>query len=392
MKKVLSLLILVLFLCSCSATPNNNETQYCESGIWISYYEINSMLKSEKGFKAEFENVIENCKKLQIQNLYIHTRAFGDSLYTSDYFPLMAGVKDYDYDVFAYIIEKCHKENMLVHAWINPYRVSTATVNIDEIDKNSPAYKWLHDENTDNDLGVCFSNGIYFNPASQEVRRLVLDGIRELVAKYSVDGIHFDDYFYPTTKTDFDTASYNQYKTSCEKPLSLAAWRRENVNLLISSCYEVIKYANKDIVFSISPAASIESNFNNLYADVTEWIEKGYVDEIIPQLYFGFEYPDEEFRFENLLSVWKKAASSNKNVKLKIGLANYKAKPSLEADKAEWENNSDIIARQIAICENDNEISGYVLFSYSSVFGEEAEFREQREKIIEYLKSGEENE
>ncbi len=111
MKKVLSLLILVLFLCSCSATPNNNETQYCESGIWISYYEINSMLKSEKGFKSEFENVIENCKKLQIQNLYIHTRAFADSLYTSDYFPLMAGVKDYDYDVFAYIIEKCHKEN-----------------------------------------------------------------------------------------------------------------------------------------------------------------------------------------------------------------------------------------------------------------------------------------
>ena len=392
MKKVLSLLVLVLFLCSCKGKESNDKMKYRDSGIWISCYEITSMLKNESGFKSEFERVIENCKKLQIQNLYIHIRPFADSLYQSDYFPLMDVVSEYDYDVFDYMIEKCHKSDLKVHAWINPYRVSTATGNIEEINKNSPAYKWLKDDQSENDLNVSFANGIYLNPASSEVRELVLDGIRELIAKYRVDGIHFDDYFYPTTKADFDAATYNQYKKTCEKPLNLADWRRENVNLLMSSCHTAIKYANPNIIFSISPAASVESNYNNLYADVTEWIEKGYVDEIIPQLYFGFEYPDKDYRFNNLVEEWKNLASLNKAVKLKIGLANYKAKPELEADKGEWSQKSDIIARQVEICEEDENIQGCVFFSYSSVFGEDAPYKKQREKLIEYLNGGVENE
>ena len=133
MKKVLSLLVLVLFLCSCKGKESNDKMKYRDSGIWLSYYEITSMLKNESGFKAEFERVIENCKKLQIQNLYIHIRPFADSLYQSDYFPLMEAVAKYDYDVFDYMIEKCHKSDLKVHAWINPYRVSTATGNIEEI-------------------------------------------------------------------------------------------------------------------------------------------------------------------------------------------------------------------------------------------------------------------
>ena len=390
MKKVLVLLTLMLFLCSCGRV-GDNETQY-QSGIWISYYEINTMLKSDKGFKTEFEKVIENCKTLQIQNLYIHIRAFADSLYKSDYFPQMAAAQKYDYDIFDYIITSCHKANLKVHAWINPYRVSTATSNIDEISNQSPAYKWLKDENTHNDINVGFANGIYLNPSSKEAQNLVLDGIRELIAKYNIDGIHFDDYFYPTTKTDFDAASYDLYKAETENPLDLANWRRENVNLLLSSCYNTIKYANEDITFSISPAASIEANYNNLYADVSAWLEGGYVDEIIPQLYFGFEYPDESFRFPNLINAWKAIIPQGEKIKLKIGLANYKAKPELEADKAEWSNNSDIIARQMEICEKDEVISGCVFFSYSAVFGEEAAYKNQREEILKYLKSGEENE
>ena len=391
MKKVLVIVVLILFLCSCGKINGNNETQY-QSGIWISYYEINSMLGDEGDFKTEFKTVIENCKSLQIQNLYIHIRAFADSLYRSDYFPLMTAAQKYDYDIFDYMIEECHKNNLKVHAWINPYRVSTVTSNIEEISNQSPAYKWLNDENKSNDINVGFANGIYLNPASNEVQGLVLDGIRELIAKYQIDGIHFDDYFYPTTSEDFDAASYNQYKKTTEIPLSLADWRRENVNLLLSSCYNVIKYANEDIIFSISPAASLQNNYNNLYADVAAWVKGGYVDEIIPQLYFGFEYPDESFRFLNLINTWKDIASQNRDVKLKIGLACYKAKPDLEADKAEWSAKSDIIARQIEVCQNDENISGYVFYSYSSVFGEDAAYKNQQEEILKYLKSGEENE
>ena len=385
MKKVLSLLFLILFLCSCAGNNIKNQNVRSNSGIWISYYELSAMLKSQKGFKAEFESVVENCKKLQIQNLYIHTRAFCDSLYESDYFPLMSAAKKYDYDVFDYIIEKCHKSDLKVHAWINPYRVSTSTSNIEDIDKQSPAYKWLKDNKSENDSNISFANGIYLNPSSNEVRRFVIDGIRELIAKYKVDGIHFDDYFYPTTKENFDFDLYNTYKNTVSNPMQLDDWRRENVNLLISGCYEAIKFANKNIIFSISPAASVESNYNNLYADVTEWIKQGYIDEIIPQLYFGFEYPDKDYRFDNLIKTWEDIASNNDSVKLKIGLANYKAKPELDADKYEWENNSDIIARQVEICENDNNISGYVYFSYSSVFSDETEYKQQTDNIIKYL-------
>ncbi len=392
MKKVLSLILVMLMLCSCKGLEQGVSENDFTGGIWISCYELDSMLKSKDGFKEEFKTVIKNCKDLKIQNLYIHIRAFCDSIYPSDYFPQTDSSRAYDYDVFEYIISECKKESLKVHAWINPYRVSSSVKNIDEINKESPAYIWLKDDDTENDSNVGFANGIYLNPASSEVRALVLDGIRELIAKYQVDGIHFDDYFYPTTSADFDSLSYTEYKNNTDNPLELSSWRRMNVNTLISACYTAIKYADKDIVFSISPAASIETNFENLYADVAEWIENGYIDEIIPQLYFGFDYPDQDFRFEILLTKWKELSALNPDVKLKIGLASYKAVPELEADKAEWGSADDIIARQVEICEKDDTVSGYTLYSYSSVFGDKEEYKKQRNKLLEYLTQENNNE
>ncbi len=387
MKKVLSLLFVMLFLSACTS-PIKEKTSLENSGLWITYYEINSMLESAKGFKEEWKNVIKNCKRLKIQNLFIHTRAFGDSLYLSDYFPLFKNAQKYDYDVFGHIIDECHKNEIKVHAWINPYRISTATSNIDEIDSDSPAYKWLKDETNENDCNVGFANGIYLNPASSEVRCLVLDGIREMIAKYEIDGVHFDDYFYPTINEDFDSFSYNQYISQTENPLSLGDWRRSNVNALISSCYTAIKFANKNILFSISPAADLERNYNSLYADIEEWVKNGYIDILIPQIYFGFEYPDTKFTFENLLKQWKNLASKGK-CQLRIGLAFYKAIPELEADKKEWQENSDIIARQVKICREDKAIDGYMYFSYSSLFSEAEQYTKQRQKLSEYLINGE---
>ncbi len=386
MKKVLSILIIAVMLTSCTAYKPSTDNG---NGIWITYYELSAMLKSESGFKAEFKDVIKNCKKLKIQNLYIHTRAFGDSLYPSDYFPQMKDTGGYDYDIFEHILGECKKNGLKVHAWINPYRISSSTTNIDEIANGSPAYKWLNDQNSENDSNVGFANGIYFNPAKPQVRALVVDGIRELIAKYEIDGIHFDDYFYPTQSEDFDKNTYNEYIKSTANPLSLADWRRLNVNTLIRECYTAIKYANADIIFSISPAASVKDNYNNLYADVSYWIQEGLIDKIIPQLYFGFEYPDEDFKFNNILNEWKSLAQKNQNVKLKIGLASYKAQPTLEADKKEWQENFDIIARQVEVCENDAEVTGYLLFSYSSVFSEEEEYKKQRENLIKYIEQGE---
>lgn len=392
MKKIIIyLLAFGLLLAGCSTENNSSVPQKSEAlpyenvsaaGVWLSFSEINAMFESEAGFKAEFEKVIENCKSLKIGEIYVHIRAFCDSLFKSDYFPLIEAARDTDYDAFLYIINACHSAGIKVHAWINPYRVLTSSSDKENLDPESPAYKWLSDENTENDKNVAFYNGIYLNPAEYEVRELVIDGIREVLDKYEVDGIHFDDYFYPTTDPEFDAASYEKYMSETENPLSLSDWRRANVNALISGCYTAVKFYGKDIIFSVSPMASAEKNYNELYADVKAWVESGCVDCIIPQLYFGFDYPDKQYCFDNLLDDWIKLSKKNTDVELKIGLAPYKIGTDSESDRAEWNTFEDIIARQAEICYKNGSVSGYVLFSYSSLVSSEELNTKQRENLI----------
>lgn len=392
MKKLIAcLLVLLLLLAGCSPENNNSISEEKEvlpyqnisaAGVWLSFSEINSMLKSEAGFKAEFDKVIENCKALKIGEIYIHIRAYCDSLFRSDYFPLISAARDIDFDAFQYITDVCHTYGIKVHAWINPYRVLTSSSDKEALDPESPAYKCLSDENTENDKNICLYNGIYLNPAEPEVRELVINGIREVLNRYEVDGIHFDDYFYPTTDPEFDSASYEKYRAETENPLSLSDWRRANVNALISGCYTAVKLYGKDIVFSVSPMASIEKNYNELYADVKTWVESGCVDCIIPQLYFGFDYPDKGYRFDNLLDDWIKLSKANTEVELKIGLAPYKIGTDTQADSTEWNTSDDIIARQAEICYKNGSVSGFVLFSYSSLFSDKELNTKQREKLV----------
>lgn len=395
MKRIGTVLIcIVLFFSGCVGTEKDVENRkrassagVSSAGIWLSHSEISAMLKSEKGIKEEFSAAVRNCKDAGIKDIYIHVRAFCDSLFKSDYFPVNSAAAVYDFDVFGYMVELCHSNGMRVHAWINPYRVSTATNDVNKLNPESPAYKRCNDGETDNDTDVCTTeNGIYLNPASTGVRELIIDGIREILNKYPVDGIHFDDYFYPVTDAEFDRASYEMYVGKTQSPLSLDDWRRANVNSLISGCYTAVKFINKEIVFSISPAASIERNYNEYYADVSAWIENGCVDAIIPQLYFGFDYPDENFRFENLLKEWKKEAEKNDDVSLIIGLAPYKTGTDSEKESSEWCGSDDIIARQAEICTADERVDGYVLFSYSSFFSPSELNTRQRENYLKIIR------
>ena len=393
MKKVLSLLILVLFLCSCSATPNNNETQYCESGIWISYYEINSMLKSEKGFKSEFENVIENCKKLQIQNLYIHVRAFCDSLFNSDYYPLMQRAEKYDYDIFEFVIDECHKENIKVHAWINPYRVSTATTNIDEITASSPAYKWLKDDNTDNDRNVSFANGIYLNPSEQSVQGLVIDGIREIIVKYDVDGIHFDDYFYPYPiyETDensnrvaaafADDDAYNTYGAGFD---DIGDWRRDNVNKLVELSYKTVKKADKKCLFGVSPFGIWKNGYGGetgsvtrgsqsyfeIYCDTLAWAKGEYVDYVAPQLYWTDDNDAASYR---VLTEWWSEALEGTGTALLVSHAAYRYD--------EWESPSGIMKSQVENASGYENYRGSIFYGYEEIANNKEGITDELKKI-----------
>lgn len=395
MKRVFICLVAFLLLVGCTVgNPKNQDGReeqakykgVSSAGIWISYSEVNSMLKSENGFKAEFDKVIQNCRDTNIGNIYLHIRSHGDSLFKSDYFPQNKLARELDYDPFEYAVNACKSNEIKIHAWINPYRINAASDDISALDNDSPAYKWLNDDNPDNDINVVRFGGIYLNPAESEVRQLIIDGIRELLSKYIIDGVHFDDYFYPTTDPEFDKASYENYCSTAEKPIALDDWRRANVNTLLAGCRAAIKAAGgAKLDFSISPAADIDKNYSEYYADVKLWVKEKIVDTIIPQLYFGFDYPNKDFCFDSLMKKWVQIVNTNENVRIAIGLAPYKLGTDNEPDTAEWKNGTDIIARQIKSCTNNGAVAGYVLFSYSSVFSDSEQTHEQLEKIKEAI-------
>lgn len=317
-------------------------------------------------FKAEFGAAVQNCLSRGVTDMFVHIRPFCDSYYPSEIFPLRSSAATQNFDVLEYMIGICHQNGIKLHAWLNPYRVRTADCDISALPDGSPAKRWLSDETADNDINVSLVSGIYLNPASSEARALILDGIREIIDNYAVDGIHFDDYFYPTVDESFDKMSYTAYCTDTQKPLDLDDWRRANVNALVSCAYTAIKFKNKDIVFSVSPSASIDENYNKHYADIAAWVSSDCVDYIIPQLYFGFDYPDSDYKFNNLLDTWQKETSKT-DTKLLIGLATYKINTQNEPDRAEWANGRDVIKQQIEICKEASGVAGHIYFSYSSM-------------------------
>lgn len=337
MKKAVIVLLICFLLCGCSALPDKQRIEKTETapqyikGVWISYSEINSMLISGD-FKTAFSTAVNKVKDLNVTDLFVHVRAFGDSLFKSDYYPINSKAEQYDFDVLEYMLVTCKSNGLRFHAWINPYRTT---------------------------------DGTYLNPADSLVLANIINGIREIIRSYKVDGIHFDDYFYPSADTDIDLKSYEDYCAGAESPLSLSEFRTANINTLISSVYTLIKFTDKNIIYSVSPAASIEKNKNEFFADVKAWCESGCVDMIIPQLYFGFKYEKEEYRFDNLLNAWKNIPRAD-GVLMVIGLASYKSGTDAEPDREEWQDGADILKRQAEICLDDSNIDGICYFSLTS--------------------------
>ncbi len=394
MKKVFAvLLIVIFFLTGCktesngAVTPNENILETPEEliGVWVTYSEMEGLFSSDIGFEKAFEELIKKCKDFGINNLFVHIRPFCDSLYESEFFPKSSYASGYDGDALKYMVAVSHNYSVKIHAWINPYRVSTASNDINTLPENSPARVWCTDDLADNDKNVLFTeNGIYLNPAEKDVKKLILTGVREIIENYQIDGIHLDDYFYPTDEAEFDKASYDAYKQTASVPLDLPDWRRQNVSSLIHSLYCAVKAYDKNILFGVSPAADIDRCYNKLFADVEAWAHGGYVDYIMPQLYFGFEYPIDKFKFDNLLLYWSALLEDTK-AKFYVGLANYKIGTTNEPDRVEWNEKTDIISRQIELLREQN-ADGFVFFSYSSLFSDNELNIRQTEKIKEQIK------
>lgn len=375
MKRIFIIFLTTLFLFTGCKKDIKKEKPDPIKGVWFSYNEIDKMLLSGE-FKSEFVLAADNCLKLGITDVFVHLIPFCDSYYPSEIYPLRQSAQNADFDIVEYIIEICHQRNIRVHGWINPYRVRTADEDLSKLPTDSPANTLPKD-------AICFYNGIYLNPSSEESVKLIGLGIKEILDSYDIDGIHFDDYFYPTADPEFDKASYEEYLRNNQSALDLSEWRRVNVDMLVSSSKRLIKGERQEVIFSISPAASISNNYTNLSADIKGWVENGYVDWIMPQLYFGFNYPDEDFCFDNLLNEWKGVTDKSK-IKLIIGLASYKVGTDTEYEAEEFRC-GDLLKKQTEI--SFKNADGCCYFSYSSLFGENSLQAKERENLLNFFKN-----
>ncbi len=213
------------------------------------------------------------------------------------------------------------------------------------------------------------SNRYYYVPSSSAAQQLILNGIRELVNNYAIDGIQYDDYFYPsdvldaTTVYAYESADYAAYQKS-GGTLSIADWRRAAVDTLIAGTHAVTKAKGR--IFGVSPAVNAQNTYDKLYADPKKWMaESGYVDYICPQIYTGFEHGGSPF--DKMTDEWL-SYPRHSSVKLYVGIATYKA--GLLSDtwagkgKTEWATNSDILKRSVQYLRSRN-VSGMAFYSYS---------------------------
>lgn len=385
----ISLILINIFLSPfniLSAKAKEKDKEF--NAVWISYLEFNDRLKdpvtgkpgfTEERFHAVIDEMFNQVAGLGMNAVVVHVRPFGDAFYPSQYFPwskYISGTQGVDpgFDPLAYMVEAAHSRGLEFHAWINPYRVTSGTTDPNTLAKKNKARKWMTSKDEAQKRRVLsFGGALYYNPAQDWVRVLIRNGVKEIVENYDVDGIHFDDYFYPTLganyEKNFDAPEYRLYleKALAEdaKLMSIQDWRRNNVNKLIKNVYMAVKGTEKDIVFGISPGGFIDYLLmdDRYYCDIDRWLSKpGYVDYIAPQLYWSFSHS--KFPFDKTLDRWL-SIHKNKDVKVYVGMAVYKAGSS---EDAEWKNDTKILSKQINYARKTGQVDGFIYFRHDFFF------------------------
>ncbi len=344
--------------------------------MWISFIEINGMQSSsESVFRNSIGAVYDNCVSLGLNTVYVHARSHGDAYYNSAYFPKTKYI-DGGFDSLKIMVEEAHKRGLSFQAWINPLRMCLE--NDIEREKGYPIYNWRGDNRL-----VQVGDYYYLNPAYSEVISLITDGAREIVANYDVDGLHIDDYFYPTTDASFDSIEFQNSSYS-----TLSEFRLSNCDKLVSGLYSAVKSANPSALFGVSCQGSINNNYNQMYADVKKWCANpGYTDYIMPQIYYGFSNSTEPY--STCVKTWDGLAQSGR-IPLIVGLS--VSKIGLEdkwagAGKNEWITDSEILKRQFSEAYDLPAYGGVCLYSYNSVFNPNGAVKSQVDKEITALKT-----
>lgn len=316
--------------------------------------------------KAEAIQILDMLKDNNFNAVIFQARPSADALYSSPYEPWSyyltgeTGKAPYPYyDPLDFWIEEAHKRGLELHVWLNPYRAHHTSGG--KVSSASMVYKMARDV-------VKLKNGMYwFDPSKKETQDHVSEIVKDIVKRYDIDGIHFDDYFYPYASynggADFpDSDSWNQYlKTGGS--LSRADWRRENVNEFIQRIYTEIKTEKNYVKFGISPfgiwksgypsGVSGMSQYDELYADAKLWLNKGWIDYFTPQLYWPIDAPKQAFG--SLLQWWESENTYNRHLWPGLNTVEIKTsdKPSeivrqIELTRQMFPNNSGVAHWSVA--------------------------------------------
>lgn len=335
---------------------------------WLSYLELNpNRLTEESAYRGYLQHLFSPLRELQITDIFVQVRPFADAIYPTAMFDSSAFVAGkrgarLPFDFLALILDEAKQHGFRVHAWINPYRVLSDPKDMNLIGPQTSLGALIRKRP---DVLMTTADGVFLQPASSDAQKLILDGVREILQRYPVAGIHIDDYFYPPGSENRDDSFYKSYQSS-GGTLTKNDWRRAQITALLRGLYRTVHSFGTDDVFSVSPGGNLQNDRTKHYAEIAEWCrEDGCCDWMIPQLYYGFEH--ESLPFEKTAKQWRRICS-NQKIRLIGGLALYKdGKKDLFAGsgKDEWQEHADVIARQIALLRQ----LGYDGFSlYSAQF------------------------
>jgi uncharacterized lipoprotein YddW (UPF0748 family)/DNA-binding MarR family transcriptional regulator len=353
------------------------QPKYEFRAVWVASVE-NIDWPSKKGLpvdsqKVEFIRLLDMQKRLGMNAVVVQIRPAADAFYPSPYEPWsewLTGVQGQApspyYDPLEFMIEETHRRGMEFHAWCNPYRavktIGRSSIAADHITRKHP--EWF----------VRFENTLYFDPGNKEVQEYVTNVVRDIVKRYDIDAIHFDDYFYPYDIVegggpgrDFpDNASYARYGNGMSK----GDWRRSNTDSIILHLSKAIKEEKPYCKFGISPFAiwrnsykdpegsethGGQTDYDNLYANILLWLKLGWIDYVVPQIYFEFTQPHAPYG--PLLDWWARHSYGRQCY---IGLGIYRAGTS-----AAWRDKT-LLPRQIQALRTYPTVQGAVYFSSSS--------------------------
>ncbi len=353
------------------------------NGVWIaSVFNINYPSRAdldEDSLKAEIDKIVETTKNAGFNAIFFQVRPESDALYKSDIFPpsrYMSSNDQLTLDALEYVIDAAHKEDIEVHAWVNPVRISSkSTVTIDSLADLNPAKK-------NPEYTVKYGDGkLYYNLGIPAVRELICLGVAEIVEKYDVDGIVFDDYFYPYPSyyNDEETGERkiaefedrDAYKKYNSENLDITDWRRNNVNLLVESVYETVKSIDKECLFGVSPfgiwkngdggesgslTAGTESYYS-LYCDSVSWIKGEYIDYIAPQIYWTNE--SSAAPYDKICDWWADRVEGTK-VRLLISHGAYRY-------ENDWETPFGIMSNQVEYAAGKSLYKGSLFYGYKAI-------------------------